>query len=117
MSNHVNPDSQRKFAELIDDRLFTAFWDGAKHFGTTDLVLFYDESLDEDPVSILPRLRLIKDADLPASLLSIINKAASTATKQFHSTDASFWFIVYSQDGEMVHGAINAKLISPGGSA
>ncbi|WP_047516741.1 hypothetical protein [Methylophilus sp. Q8] len=117
MSNHINPVSQRRFADLIDDRLFTAFWDGAKHFGTTDLVLFYDESLDEDPVSIMPRLRLINDADLPASLLSIINKASSTATKQLNSTDVSFWFIVYFQDGEMVHGAINAKLIGPGGIA
>jgi acyl-CoA thioesterase len=112
-----NPNHEARVSELIDDRLFQAYWDACEHFGTTDLVVFYDEDVEYDPVITHSRINLINDPNLPDSLLAIINKPAIDAKSQLASSDAAFWFIVYFRNGEASHMALKAKVIGPSGNA
>jgi hypothetical protein len=100
---------------LVDNRLFKAFWDAATHFGTNDLVLYFDETEDE-PLSVLPRKKLASGPNLPESLRKI-QKHPNEAAKQLTAADTAFWFVVKFADGEGACLAINAKSVAPGGSA
>jgi len=102
---------------LIDERLFKAFWDGVQHFGTKDLVLFFDLTEAEDPVTILPRDRMANEKTLSASFKEKITKPARDAAFQLSVGETAFWLVVHYADGDGACVAINAKPIAPGGNA
>jgi hypothetical protein len=102
---------------LVDDRLFKAFWDAVAHFKTNDLVLFFDESKEVDPVTAHVRDKLITAADAPESLRKKLNKPARDAAIRLTASETAFWLVVMFTDGEMASVAINAKLVGPGGNA
>lgn len=102
---------------LVDDRLFKAFWDAAAHFKTTDLVLFFDESQEVDPVTAYVRVKLIAAADAPEYLKMKLNRPARDTAVHLSASESAFWLVVNFSDGEMASVAINAKLVGPGGNA
>jgi hypothetical protein len=110
------PTVEDRVRALVDDRLFKAFWEGAAHFGTRDLVMFFDES-DEEPVNISPRLPLLAEAGLPENLRSKIQKPASEAAVQLKGADTAFWLMAMFADGKAACVAINAKPLARGGTA
>ena|SRR5258707_761746 len=101
---------------IVDERLFGAFRSAAAHFETADLVVWFDES-DDDPVSALPRARVLDDASLSEVMRRKLNKPASTAAKRIGVGDVSFWLVFVGADGSGAFVAVNAKLIAPGGNA
>lgn len=102
---------------LVDDRLIEAFRNAASHFGTTDLVLCFDESVEIDPVAAYVRETLVNATDIPESLREKLNKPARDAAFKLMAREVAFWFIPIFRDGEMACMAINATLIGPGGNA
>lgn len=102
---------------LVDERLFKAFWDAATHFKTTDLVLYFDESEEVDPVTAYVRDKLITAADVPEFLSKKLHKPARATAVHLTDSETAFWFVVMFNDGETVCVAINAKLMGPGGNA
>ena len=50
---------------VVDERLFAAYWASVDHFGTTDLVLYFDTEREEDPVDAFVRARLLADPSIP----------------------------------------------------
>lgn len=102
---------------LVDERLFAAFWDGATHFGTRDLVLFFDESETTDPVSIIPRSQMTAADNLPASIKTKLRLPATSVAKQLTDSETSFWLVVLFTDGETCCVAVSAKPLAPGGHA
>ncbi len=118
MNNQVSTDLlESRVCRLVDDRLFRAFWDGAAHFGTRDLVLFFDESAEVDPVDILPRDRVACDPKIPGRIQERLRKPAVYAATKLTTSDTAFWLVVFFNDGESAIFAINAKPIAPGGHA
>jgi hypothetical protein len=108
---------EARINELIDDRLFQAFWDAYEHFKSSDLVVCFDENSDNDPVSIFKREILINSAEIPESLRLKLSKPAKEAKFRMTASETVFWFIPMFQDGEMACVAVNAKQIGPGGNA
>ena len=102
---------------LIDDRLFKAYWDSVTHFKTKDLVLFFNEMEEVDPVSAAPREKLLSDPDLPEGVRAKLQKPPSEAAVQLKSSDASFWLVAVLSDEEMVCVPVNGKAVAPGGHA
>ncbi len=118
MNNQVSTDPlESRVRRLVDDRLFRAFWDGAAHFGTRDLVLFFDESVEVDPVDILPRERVAGDPKIPRRIQEKLSKSAVDTATKLTASDTAFWLVVFFSDGESAIVAINAKPIAPGGHA
>lgn len=110
------PTLEARVRALVDDRLFQAFWDAAKHFGTRDLVLFFDDS-EAEPLNISPRESLLGEAGLPESLRKNIQKPASEAAIHLKGADATFWLVAMFSDGQGATLAINATPLAPGGNA
>lgn len=116
-SRSQNADLELRVRSLVDERLFKAFWDGVSHFGTKDLVLFFDESVEVDPVNVLPRERMLGESNIPMALQIKLSKPAVDAAIHLTASDTAFWLIVLFADGNMASVAINAKPIAPGGHA
>ena len=114
---HTHHDLEARVRELIDDRLFEAFWSAAKHFNTTDLVVCFEDGLEEDPISIFVREKLVQSSDVPSSLRAKLGKPAKEAKFQMGVSETVFWFVPIFRDGEMACLAINAKQLIPGGHA
>lgn len=108
---------EARINELIDDRLFQAFWHAYEHFKTSDLVVCFDDSTDNDPISIFKRESLINSAEIPESLRLKLSKPAKEAKFRMTASETVFWFIPMFQDGEMACVAVNAKQIGLGGNA
>ena len=75
---------------VVDERLFAAYWASVEHFGTTDLVLYFDTEREE-----------------PAKDAATALTAAGTA----------FWLVVSFPDEELIVTAVIAQRTSPGGAA
>lgn len=104
---------ESRVQDLIDDRLFMAYWDCVSHYETTDLVLFFNTEEPSDPVSASPRLQVLAQADVPESLRAIVQKPASQAAVEPDGSNASFWLVAVFPDDEMACVAVNAKPLTP----
>jgi len=102
---------------LVDDRLFQAYWAAVDHFNTTDLVVFFDEKIEEDPVTVSVREDLVMADGISEALREKIGKPARDVAGCLTSAEAAFWFVANFADGETIYGAIRAKLIGPTGNA
>lgn len=111
------PDLQERVEALIDDALFKAYWEAVDHHGTTDLVVCFDDSLEEDPVFIYRRESLAHAGDLPLSLRKKLSTPASDAVFIMSGSETAFWFVAMFSNGDMGCVAVNAKRIAPGGNA
>jgi hypothetical protein len=110
-------DLEARVRNLIDDRLFSAYWASVEHFGTTDLVLYFDTEREEDPVDAHVRERLLAKPDIPPSLAVKVSKPASEAATAIKGASTAFWLIVSFPDAEMVVTAVNAQRMGGGGVA
>lgn len=108
---------EARIHELVDERLFKAYWDAVAHFNTTDLVLCLDERVQVDPVAVYVREKLVAATDISESLRNKIVRPAREVVGQLASADAAFWFVPIFADGEMAYAAIRAKYIGQGGNA
>lgn len=102
---------------LVDDRLFQAYWTAVAHFNTTDLVVFFDERIEEDPVTVSTREELVTADGIPKALREKLGRPAREVAGCLSSAETAFWFVADFADGETVYGAIRAKLIGPTGNA
>jgi len=103
--------------ELIDDQLFECFWDAAKHFGTTDLVITFDTEAEQDPVSASVRQHLISDPDASDFVKETFSRPASEAAVDLKGAPAAFWLLAFFPNGDGVVAAVNAQRVGEGGSA
>ena len=102
---------------LIDDRLFAAYWASVEHFGTTDLVLYFDTERDEDPVDAFVRERLVADPKIPEALASKVSRPAKAVATTLKGAATAFWLVVSFPDEEMVVTAVIAQRVTGGGIA
>lgn len=100
---------------LVDDRLFDAFWDAAKHFGTTDLVVIFETERDEDPVAVRTRESVLKDPNTPDDLRAKFANQPKAASEP-GASPTTFWFVAVFPDDVIVT-SITARRIGEGGSA
>jgi glutamate synthase domain-containing protein 2 len=112
-----NEELESRIHSLVDERLFRVFWDGVAHFKTNDLVLFFDETEEVDPVTIFSREKMLSEDNVPASLRTKLNKPARGADLDLTSSDTAFWLVAIFAQGGMACVAISAKPIAPGGQA
>ena len=104
--------------EYINDDLIKAYWDATSHFGTKDLVLVFDETRIDDPLSAYSRETLSNKPDIPKFIVHKITRPASEVKKTIKSAEAAFWFIVFfANDEAAACVAVNAKCMSQGGHA
>lgn len=108
---------EARIRAMIDDQLIASYWDATKHFGTTDLVIIFDESEKSHPVSASSRMKLLASPNVPEALTSRIARPAVEAAKMLTASQAAFWLVVFFEDGESGTVAVNAKLLAPGGHA
>ncbi|TKD12364.1 hypothetical protein [Polyangium fumosum] len=101
---------------LIDDRLFEAYWAAVEHFGTTDLVLYFDTEVEVDPVTAYVRERLLADPSAPKFLAEKVSKPAKDTAVELKSGSTAFWLIVSFPD-ETIITAVNAQRLGEGGAA
>src|SRR5580704_5639904 len=96
---------------VVDDRLFAAYWAAVEHFGTTDLVLYFDTEREVDPVDAFVRTRLLADPNIPTVLATKISKPARDAATATALTGAStaFWLVVSFPNQDMVISAVIAQ--------
>ena len=114
---HDTKKLEARARSVIDDRLFEAYWAGVEHFGTTDLVLYFDTEEDVDPVSAYARERLVANADIPPYLASKLSKSAKDAAVALKGASTAFWLVVSFPDEQMVVTAVAAQRTVGGGSA
>ena len=91
------------------------YWDAAKHFGTTDLVLFFDTEVEVDPVDAIVRTQFIENPDLSPDIRAKLSKPAGQAATSLKGSTA-FWLFASFADGGFVV-AINAERVGQGGTA
>lgn len=106
-----------KINAIVDERLFKAYWDAVKHFKSKDLVLYYDENEDVDPVKAHIRSNLISARDIPEDLKNKLSKSAAESAINLKKNDGAFWLIVACRSGELAHVAINTTFITQIGNA
>lgn len=104
-----------RLRELIDERLFAAFWDAANHFKTADLVLYFDTLAEGNPIQAFVRETMLEN-DPPEALKSKIRKPAKDAAQILRQTEVAFWLVV-SFPEDMVIASVVASRIKGGGSA
>jgi hypothetical protein len=102
---------------VVDERLFAAYWASVEHFGTTDLVLYFDTEREEDPVDAFVRPRLLSDPNIPPGLATKISKPAKDAATALTAAGTAFWLVVSFPDEELIVTAVIAQRTSPGGAA
>jgi hypothetical protein len=102
---------------VVDERLFAAYWASVDHFGTTDLVLYFDTDRREDPVDAFVRTRLLADANIPGPLSAKISKPAKDAATTWTGAGTAFWLVVSFPDEEMIVSAVVAQRAGQGGTA
>lgn len=108
---------ESRVQELIDDRLFAAYWDAVTHYKTKDLVLIYNAEEQFDPVIAAQREELLESPGIPEALRVPLQKPASETVDVLNGSDAFFWLVAMFSDEEMACVAVNAKPIPPGDSA
>lgn len=111
----VNLDA--RLHDLIDERLFEAYWAAVEHYGTTDLVLYFDTAVDVDPVTAYVRERLLAEPDAPHVLTQKVSKPAKDAAVELKDGSTAFWLIVSFPDEEMITTAVIAQRLGEGGAA
>lgn len=117
MSSDIeHTDLEARALALIDDRLFDAYWASVDHFGTTDLVLYFDTEREEDPVSAYVRGRFISRPDAPAFVTEKFSKPAMNAAVNLKAASTAFWLAVSFPEG-MIVTAVVAQRIGEGGQA
>ena len=105
-----------RLQDLIDERLFEAYWAAVEHFGTTDLVLHFDTAAEVDPVIANVRERLLADPAAPKNLAEKLSKPAKDTAAELKGGSTAFWLIVSFPD-EMIITAVNAQRLGEGGAA
>ena len=102
---------------VVDERLFAAYWASVEHFGTTDLVLYFDTEREEDPVDAFVRARLLADPSIPPPLAAKISKPAKDAATALTEARTAFWLVVSFPNEEMIVSAVVAQRSGQGGTA
>ena len=101
---------------LLDfDCMCEEFWKGVEHWGTTDLVLFYD--MTDDSLSVLVREQLVTDPEAPDFLKLKVSKPAKEAAVELKDASTAFWLAVSLPNGGMIISAVIAQRLAQGGVA
>lgn len=100
---------EQRIQDLIDERLFAAFWAAVEHFKSTDLVLYFDASESVDPVSIYMREKLLEGDDVPEEFRNKLHKPAKETAKILKESATAFWLVASFPDGEMGYAAVIAE--------
>ncbi|MBK8940002.1 MAG: hypothetical protein IPM79_20865 [Polyangiaceae bacterium] len=90
----MNEALEARARALLDDRLFDAYRASVDHFGTTDLILYFDTERDEDPVSAYVRERFISKPDAPRFVGEKFAKPAKDAAVNLKGASTAFWLAV-----------------------
>jgi hypothetical protein len=109
---------------LVDERLIEAYWDGVKHMGTRDLVLYIDTEAKVRPLRAFVREKLLADIprDTASSVLQQIrlklDKPADQAEVGLLKTaSTAFWLIVGFPGDRVWCSAVRAEVMSAAGTA
>jgi hypothetical protein len=108
---------ETRMKSLSYDQLFQAFWDSVAHFEVNDLVLFFNESEEVNPISVFVRDTLIEDTGLPLLIRNKLRKPAREAATNLTKSETAFWLVAIFSDGEMICTAVNSKIMAPSGHA
>ncbi|MBA3695704.1 MAG: hypothetical protein H0W85_02820 [Methylotenera sp.] len=98
---------------LVNNDLFSAFWDAVDFFKTKDLVLFYDTNKNEDAITAYTREQFISSPGVPDSLKTKFKQPATETAESIENSDAAFWLLAAFNGGELASAAINVNLMAP----
>lgn len=108
---------ESRIQSVVDDHVFKTFWEAAAHFKTDDLVVFLDEAHATEPLTVSPRINVLASADVPDRFRTKLERPSRDSAVRLRDSDASFWLVVNFSDGQAACAAINAKPLTPGGTA
>lgn len=108
---------ESRIQAVVDDYVFKTFWEAAAHFKTDDLVVFINEGHPSEAVTVSPRITVCESADLPEKFRAKLRRPSREAAVRLPDSDASFWLVANFADGQAACAAINAKPLTPGGTA
>ena len=87
---------EERMRDVLDAEMLAAVSEAQAHFGTSDLVLFFEEAFPR--VTAVPRRTVIEDPDAPAYLRENIRQPASELG--FPSgDDIAFWRVALQGGG------------------
>lgn len=110
---------------LVTDELLDHYLESVAHFGTTDLVMFYDGTdSTKSPTerltafmraAVVPKLEAyFSDNPDSDALQERLSRPASTSANAFSQ---AFWFLVVSPEGHTACAAVSGQRLSSGGDA
>ncbi len=106
---------QERMRAVVDAEMLEAFSQARAHFGTSDLVIFFEEAIPR--LTAVPRKAVIQDPDAPIYLRENIGQPASKLG--FPSgDDIAFWLVFFGADGMSGFCAMHLKRVAlpPAGS-
>ncbi|MBC5764665.1 hypothetical protein [Ramlibacter albus] len=108
---------ESRIQAVVDDHMFKTFWEAAAHFKTDDLVVFFNEGHPSESLTVSPRISVCDSKDLPDKYKAKLQRPSREAAVRLKDSDASFWLVANFTDGQGACAAINAKPLTPGGTA
>lgn len=101
-------DIQERMRAVVDSEMLDAVAQAQAHFGTSDLVLFFEEAFPR--VTAVPRRLVIEDPQAPPYLRENIRQPASEVG--FPSgDDIAFWLVYFGADGVSGFCAMHLKRV------
>jgi hypothetical protein len=104
-------------AVLVDGRVLECLTGAVDFFGSSDVVLFYDVTIPNEPITALPRAQCLDDQGLPDSVRTKLGKRASDAAFKFGVGNVTFWFVYLNATEQMGVVAVSATLVGGSGNA
>lgn len=106
---------QERMRAVVDAEMLEALSEAQAHFGTSDLVLFFEEAVPR--VTAVPRTVVVEDPNAPAYLRENIRQPASELG--FPSgDDLAFWLVYFGADGLSGFCAMHLKRVAlPAGAS
>ena len=107
---------RERMTAVVDAEMLEAVSEAQAHFGTSDLVLFFEEAIPR--VTAVPRQSVIDDLDAPAYLRENIGEPAGKLGFPL-GDDIAFWLVYFGADGVSGFCAMHLKrvVLPTGGSS
>ena len=100
---------QERMRAVVDAEMLEAIAEAQAHFGTSDLVLFFEEAVPR--ATVVPRTVVLEDPHAPAYLRENIGEPASKLG--FPSgDDIAFWLVYFGADGLSGFCAMHLKRVA-----
>ena len=113
----MNADDRVHFQAVLNEKIFNFVQAAQRHYQTNDLVVMLDLSEEPNDLQAVRRETLATGEGLPAKVKQAFSKPAGEMKNVLGSPEQSFWLLLINEDGDATFAAVNASMLTPGGSA